>query len=242
MFLLIDIGNSRVKYCLAERGKLHDVKIGSHEESRSALAETLKKESISNAIISSTASQEFTEELEQLLNKKTEVHMLSHRSQLPFEMGYETIDTLGLDRMANVSAARYLFTDETSLVIDVGTCITYDILEKGKVYRGGAISPGLQMRFKAMNDYSARLPRLLQTTDHVYPGASTEGSLKAGVFYGILGEIHQFVEETEQSFGGHKVLLTGGDVFLFEEDIKYPTFANPKLTLYGLYEILAANI
>jgi len=112
------------------------------------------------------------------------------------------------------------------------------ILKNGDTFLGGAITPGLKMRFKSMNDYSARLPRIEKLTSFDFPGSSTQESLEAGVFYGILGEIHQFIEETKQSFGQLNVLLTGGDIPYFEKTIKYPTFANPKITLLGLYEIL----
>ena len=164
--------------------------------------------------------------------------LLDKKVKLPIIINYDTENTLGQDRIANACAAAAKFPGASSLIIDAGTCITYDVLKKGREFVGGAISPGLQMRFKAMNDYSARLPRLHKLSKSEFPGRSTNESIEAGVHYGILGEIHQFIEETKQSFGQIKVLLTGGDISHFEKAIKYPTFANPKLTLLGLYEIL----
>ncbi|MFK7756059.1 MAG: type III pantothenate kinase [Flavobacteriales bacterium] len=239
--LIVDIGNSRVKYCYAEQESLSEVVNCAHEKALSFILDSIMKREIEASIVSSTASLEFTAEVVNSLKKHTGVTEVSHELTLPFKMGYETPKTLGLDRIANVCGAIHFHPKNTCLVIDLGTCITYDVIEKGYSYHGGAISPGLQMRFKAMNDYSAKLPRLQDSHGAQFPGKTTEESLRSGVYYGILGEINQFILETEQSFGEVKVHLTGGDYKRFEKGLKSPIFANPKLTLWGLYELLKSN-
>ena len=156
-------------------------------------------------------------------------------------MDYDTPNTIGPDRIANVCGAMYFHPKDTCLVIDLGTCITYDVIDKGLIYYGGAISPGVKLRFNAMNDYTARLPRLENAENASFPGVDTKQSIICGIYYGILGEMKQFIHETEQSFGTVKVHLTGGDHQRFEKGLKSPIFANPKLTLWGLYELLKTN-
>ena len=239
--LIVDLGNSYLKFCFGNQGVLGEKYSVPNHEALITLEKELEKVKLCSIILSSTASEEETKSVLGFLESKGNVHYLSHKSDLIFEMGYQTPGTLGLDRIANISAAAVIFPGVSSLVIDIGTCITYDVLWGGATYCGGAITPGWRMRFKSMNDYSARLP-FLETLDcQFFPGKSTEESLKSGVFYGILGEIHQFINETEQSFGEVKVLITGGDAFQFVGGIKKTIFANPKLTLKGLYEILKHN-
>jgi type III pantothenate kinase len=239
--LIIDLGNSYVKFCFAKLGALGKKHSNPSHEVLLILKKELEKVKLDSIILSSTASEEQTKLVLGFLESKGNVHYLSHKSELIFEMAYQTPETLGLDRIANMTAAAVLFPGVSSLVIDIGTCVTYDILTDGNIYCGGAITPGWRMRFKSMNDYSARLPFFEMLDSKTFPGKSTEDSLKSGVFYGILGEINQFITETEQSFGEVKVLITGGDAFHFVGGIKKTIFANPKLTLKGLYEILKHN-
>lgn len=240
-YLIIDIGNSRVKYCYAIKDDLKKVVNCSHEDALKSILDSLSDLEIKASIVSSTASEEFTQSITESLSNYAPVTLVSHELDLPFKMAYSTPSTLGLDRIANVCGALHFHPKSTSLIIDLGTCITYDVIESGLIYHGGAISPGLQMRFKAMNDYSARLPRLENADGAKFPGESTDQSLRNGVYYGILGEINQFISETEQSFGEVKVHLTGGDFKRFEKGLKCLIFANPKLTLWGLYELLKSN-
>ncbi len=238
MDLIIDSGNSRTKFCVAMGDSLSEISYVPNEDFLEHVRTSLELKKAKNILISATSSQEFAESIAEVFKANSQVFMLGINTKLPIQINYQTPHTLGQDRIANASYAATHFPKTTSLIIDAGTCITYDVLENGTSFLGGAIAPGLRMRFKAMNDYSARLPRLEKINQMNFPGTSTEQSLEAGVFYGILGEIHQFIEETKQSFGLINVLLTGGDTSYFEKAIKYPTFANPKITLLGLYEIL----
>jgi len=239
--LIVDIGNSRVKYCSATAKVISSVKNLSHKEASSHFR-NMSFSTFDYAIVSSTASVEFTENILDLLRVKNRPILLSHQHHLPFEIVYETENTLGLDRIANISGGIKLFPKTSLLIIDTGSCITYDLVNAEGIFNGGAISPGLQMRFKSMNDYSGRLPRLTELSELDFPAASTQGNLSSGVYHGILGEINHFIQISEQSLGEVKVLLTGGDAKFFELGIKSPIFANPKLTLEGLNEILSHNI
>lgn len=238
MDLIIDSGNSRTKFCVAMQDSLSEITYKSNSEVLDFFSQNSELKAAKHVLISATSSTEFAEEIKALFSANSKVYMLGENTKLPIEIAYTTPKKLGQDRIANACYAATHFPKSTSLIIDAGTCITYDVLKNGSEFLGGAISPGLRMRFKSMNDYSARLPRIENITTEKFPGTSTDESLQAGVFYGILGEIHQFIEETKQSFGQIKVLLTGGDISYFEKAIKYPTFANPKITLLGLYEIL----
>ncbi len=240
--LIVDIGNSFIKHSLVRNGKLEERIVNTHEEATQALDSVLSSNSISGAIISSTASKEFTEHIQSHLNQNTPIHLLSHESKLPFTLAYETPETLGRDRIANVAGALKYAPGQNVLVIDLGTCITYDMCTSKAEFKGGAIAPGFKMRFKAMNDYSARLPRIEELGSPAFIGSSTDSSLRAGVYYGILGEIHLFILETEQSLGATQVFITGGDMKYFVGGIKKPIFANPKLTLEGLYELFKLNL
>ena len=156
--LIIDLGNSYVKFCFAKLGVLGKKHSNPSHEVLLILKKELEKVKLDSIILSSTASEEQTKLVLGFLESKGNVHYLSHKSELIFEMAYQTPETLGLDRIANITAAAVIFPGVSSLVIDIGTCVTYDILTDGNIYCGGAITPGWRMRFKSMNDYSARLP------------------------------------------------------------------------------------
>lgn len=229
-----------MKLVWAENNQLQDVMNLSAEESLQYLTELTPQDG--NTAFSSTSSLEFSGRIESVLRGKFKsFHALSYMSKLPFKINYDTPKLLGLDRIANVAGAISENDGKPCLVIDIGTCITYDFIDSENNYHGGAISPGIKLRFKSMSDYTSRLPLLNKLESKEVIGKSTTASLSSGVFYGILGEIHLFIEKAQQSFGDVVVVITGGDSFRFEEAIKYTTFANPKLTLQGLNEILKYN-
>ena len=241
MNLLIDIGNSRTKFCVATHDDLSEIKAFPNEEALENLHYLLNENSFKKCIVSSTSSRTYTDSVINLASKKVQTIELTPELQLPISIDYNSSKTLGKDRIANVCGARYFYPEVTTLSIDIGTCITYDVLENGKIFRGGSITPGFKMRFKAMNDYSAQLPRIEELTETNFPGKSTIQSLESGVYHGILGEINQFILLTKQHYNQIQVVLTGGDLIRFEKGLKYPIFANLKLTLRGLNEILKNN-
>jgi type III pantothenate kinase len=166
------------------------------------------------------------------------VLVLDGTSAAPVRSTYASPDTLGADRLANVVAAGRHFPARSVLVIDPGTCITYDLLEGDGTYVGGAISPGLRMRAKAMHTYSARLPEIDPGPRPALLGTTTTGALAAGVHHGILGEIKEFIGALSKERPGLAVVLTGGDGLHFARALESGIFAIPFLTLEGYHALL----
>jgi type III pantothenate kinase len=177
-----------------------------------------------------------------LVVNKERVHFLDESLRLPIENGYETPATLGSDRLAAVCGAWEKFPNKNILVIDVGTCITYDLINNNGIYLGGMISPGLNLRFKSLNEHTSRLPLLLKSDQ--LPnilGADTEHSIRSGVQNGILFEINGAIDAFSAKYSDLQVLLCGGDGAIFESKINHTIFADPNLVLSGLHAILSFN-
>jgi len=168
--------------------------------------------------------------------------MLDASLPLPIQNLYKTPGTLGVDRLAGVCGARQLFPFENCLVIDAGTCITFDFLDREGKYYGGAISPGLHMRFKAVNTFTARLPLVYPVADPPLIGDSTESCIQSGIIYGIISEIDGIIARYQAKFQDLRVILCGGDTGLFENKLKASIFASPELVLVGLNSILIYNV
>jgi type III pantothenate kinase len=151
---------------------------------------------------------------------------------------YRTPVTLGVDRLANALGAVSLFPGRAVIAVDLGTCITYDVVDAEGCYAGGLITPGMRMRAKAMNAYSARLPLVRPTGEPPLIGTDTEGSLLAGVHHGVRAELQGLIADLGQ--GSHRcaVVLTGGDAPRFTKALKSGIFADPLLTLRGLHALL----
>lgn len=199
-----------------------------------------KKQVFNHAIISSVTYTE--SELLALLDFP--FLFLSLKTPLPFQNLYATPETLGVDRKAAVIGARAVFQNCALLAIDLGSCITYDLMDESDRYMGGAISPGLQMRFKAMNMHTARLP-LAQLEPGEAPkitGDSTTACLRSGVFFGIKFEMEGFIQANQAQYDGLKVIICGGDSKIFESLTKDHIFVIPNLILRGLNRILTYNV
>lgn len=161
---------------------------------------------------------------------------------LPIKNSYGTPSTLGVDRIAGVCGAQQKFPGDHCLVIDAGTCITYDFIDNKKNFLGGGISPGLKMRFKAVNTFTARLPLVDPTDNPDLIGFSTETCIQSGVVLGMVEEIQGIIVRYQQKFEGLRVILCGGDARFFENKLKGPIFAIPELVLSGLNSILIYNV
>ncbi|MCH6199851.1 type III pantothenate kinase [Aquiflexum sp. LQ15W] len=235
--LVVDIGNTRIKAAVFEGDIL--LKEFIFEDFSSFLNE-FKSRDFEHAIISSVT---YTEE--QLLGLLDFPFLfLSYKTPLPFKNMYTTPDTLGVDRKAAVAGGRNLFQDCPILAIDLGSCITYDFMDESDRYLGGAITPGLQMRFKAMSQLTARLP-LVDFESGMEPrfiGDSTVSCLRSGVFYGIQFEMRGFIREYQAQYHGLKVIICGGDSKIFESLTKDHIFVIPNLVLHGLNRILSYNV
>jgi type III pantothenate kinase len=161
---------------------------------------------------------------------------------LPVKNGYATPQTLGVDRIAAACGANALFPENNCLVIDAGTCVTYEFVDATGVYRGGAISPGLKMRFQALSVLTARLPLVEPVHTPELTGASTASCIQSGVVIGLMEEMNGVIRRYEEKFDKLRVILCGGDTPFFENQLKASIFASPELVLSGLNSILSYNV
>lgn len=236
MNLAIDIGNTAVKLGIFAGEQLVEMHPGENVINR-----IFKKHKIENVILSITGNHP---SIENFLQKNGVSYLtLSYRLKLPIKILYETPDTLGADRIAGSVAANGLFRNQPMLKIDFGTCITYDFIDGKNQYHGGAISPGMAMRFKALNHYTTGLPLVDPPADNSYEltGANTNSGIISGVVNGIKEEVEGVIKQYELRFGNLKVVGTGGDMDFFGALLKKEIFVRPYLVLEGLNIILNYN-
>ena len=162
--------------------------------------------------------------------------------RLPITIKYKTPHTLGKDRIAAVVGAYYLQPNRNILIIDAGTCITYELLEASGSYFGGNISPGMTTRFKALNDYTKKLPLVNEREEVPCWGTCTEDAIRAGVVNGIVLEMDGYIDQAKELYSDVLVFLTGGHSFYFESRLKNSIFADINLVLTGLNRILEYNV
>lgn len=236
MNIVIDAGNTRTKVGIFEGDKfLQKHSFTLHRE----LISFLEKKSFANALVSSVGMA--TTEIAEHVRVTNKCLLLSHTTALPVKILYETPHTLGVDRMAAVCGALALFPNRNCLVIDAGTCVTYDWLDSHANYHGGGISPGLEMRLKAMHTFTARLPMASVDSSVGLVGKSTQHSLQSGVWHGMLAEMEGIIDRYQEIDYLLQVVLCGGDAALFENKLKHTIFAAPDLVLIGLNRILLHN-
>lgn len=237
MNLSIDFGNTRTKLALFKEDELKH-KFVIEKLSISDLNAILTNHSVKKIIYSSVV------QLETVLADYLQQHqalVLTTTTALPFENQYRTPATLGKDRLAAVAAATHLFPQQNTLVIDAGTCITYDWLIEGTTYIGGNIAPGLQMRLKAMHHFTNALPLVDNHWEEKYIGDSTKSAMQNGALLGTLLEMRGIIEWSSSKWKEINVILTGGDTDFFANHLKKRIFASPDLVLIGLNKILDYN-
>jgi len=237
MILVIDVGNTRSKWAFFEKGELNSQ--GSYNNNE-ALPENFNALDKNVEVIVSSVSG-ITEQLSQALGRFSKVLKFNETTPIPIKLAYESRETLGSDRVANAVAAHSTFPKRNTLVIDAGTCITFDLIDGSGVYHGGSISPGLNMRVSALNNYTEALPLVELATPKRLVGGSTEQSIISGVINGATAELNGLVELYTKEFKNLKVVLTGGDILWFEHALKNETFADAFFTLRGLQTILEYN-
>lgn len=236
MNLVVDIGNTRVKLAVFEQDKLI-IDLTVKELNNQILNQFISKYTIKGAIISSV-QQNLSDEM----LKKYNFLQLSHLTPIPLQINYETPITLGLDRISAVVGAQSVFSKTDLLVIDIGTCVTYDFVNAQNQHFGGSISPGFLMRFKALNQFTAKLPLVnFDENKLILTGNSTEKSIISGVFYGLQNEINGVITQYLSQYKNLKIVVTGGDINRFDLAPKNRIFADKFLVLKGLNEILMYN-
>ncbi|PRY89293.1 type III pantothenate kinase [Mongoliibacter ruber] len=235
--LVVDIGNTRIKTAVFD----NDVLINEtpFEDIKDFLKYS-KELHFRNAIISSVKYSEI--ELQELL--EFDFLYLNKSTPIPITNMYKTPETLGVDRKAAVIGARATIGNGAILTVDMGSCITYEILDAENRYLGGAISPGLKMRFRAMHEQTARLPMaaLEGATTPELTGNTTISCMQSGVYHGILHEIEGYIQAYSAKYDDLKVIICGGDSKVFESLTKDHIFVIQNLVLYGLNRILSYNV
>ena len=239
MNLIIDIGNTRIKVAVFHQYKLVETEIISNDELIITLKNKQKKFSLKNAIISSVGKIKSKDI--KTLNNFEKVITLDHSIKVPFINTYKTPKTLGVDRIALVSGAIHQFPKKNVLIIDAGSCITYDFVNSKKEYLGGAISPGINMRYRSLNLFTANLPKL-EISKFTLTGRNTNQSIHSGILNGILHEIDGVIAEYQDKYPNLTIVLTGGDTNFLAKKLKSSIFANPNFLLEGLNSILIHNI
>ncbi len=239
MNLAIDVGNTRVKIAVFEKDKLVELFVFQKTKILSEIKEILKKHEISVGIMSNVAS--ISDSKLKKLKDLVHIQVISSFTEVPFKNLYETPKTLGVDRIALVAGAVSQFSGHNILVIDAGTCITFDFVNSEGEYLGGAISPGLKMRFNSLNYFTANLPLLEidELTDFI--GKNTKESINSGVINGAIQEIDGVINQYNKKFLDLTVVLTGGDTNFLAKQLKSSIFANQNLLLQGLNRILIHN-
>lgn len=240
MNLTIDIGNTRIKYAVFEDDKIvHSALLASISDQELA---RIKHEfpGIGHCLACTTKPDQ--NEREKLLKKHFEnFAILDHQTPLPIINNYQTPETLGMDRLAGAIGARSAKPGHPVLLIDAGTAITYDLVNQQDEYEGGAISPGLETRFRALNQFTGKLPMVQKSGENVLVGNTTRNSILAGVQNGICFEMEGFIDQLSNKYPGLVVFLSGGDADFFAKKIKNTIFVDEFLTFKGLNEIIRYN-
>ena len=239
MNLIIDIGNTTAKVALFDGNEMVEVVTDSNQ-SLDCLKALCSKYPVEQGIVATVIdlSERILADLAAL---PFPLLWLNHQTPLPVANLYETPDTLGYDRMAAVVGANERFPHNDILVIDAGTCITYEFIDSKGQYHGGNISPGMQMRFKALHQFTGRLPLVQREGRELPMGKDTETAIRAGVKKGIEYEIAGYITAMKHKYPELLVFLTGGDDFSFDSSVKSVIFADRFLVLKGLNRILNYN-
>lgn len=233
MLLAIDIGNTKIKAAVFEETALLGHFSFVEDEAVKILEEIFSRYPfIGHSILSTVGKEQHS--LLSLLKKHTAVTEINRDVAFPFLNKYATPHTLGIDRMVLAAGAVLQYPEQNLLVIDSGTCVTYDFITAAGEYLGGAISPGLQLRYNAMHTFTAKLPLLYPEMPESHVGNTTNTSLHAGAVYGLLFEIEGFIGAYEGQYQQLKVILTGGDAYFLAKRLKSTIFANSNFLLESL--------
>jgi type III pantothenate kinase len=237
MNAVIDYGNTSCKVGIFEKEKLHE----KYSFKTIERVEDFFKNFLPEHVIISSVNMNPAAILG-AVNCTGKKFVLTTDLPLPLKNLYESKNTLGVDRLAGVAAAAMLYPQHNILVLDAGTCITYDFIDADTNYHGGAISPGLLMRFKAMNNFTARLPLVEPAQHPELIGRDTIACMQSGVVNGLIAELDGIIGRYSEKFKDLKVILCGGDAAFFENQLKASIFAVPELVLSGLNSILLYNV
>jgi type III pantothenate kinase len=236
--LVIDVGNTLTKVAIFCNDDL--IFTERYPKITSQLvAEVTKNFNIARAIVSSVG--ELPLGFESFFSNKINILHFSSEVSIPLKNRYKTPATLGTDRLALAVAASSIYPNSNLLIIDSGSAITYDIVTEHGEYIGGAISPGIEMRFKALNAYTVKLPLLAIDNNFPLIGTTTKESMLSGVLNGALNEVDGYIQDVSKDYSTLKVVFTGGNANFFDKKLKNTIFVHPNLLIFGLNRILNYN-
>lgn len=236
MQLIIDVGNTKIKLAVFQGDKLLEKRETYLESFIEAVMAVVKDRPIEKAIISSVGR--LNEQQMRAVQNRFPTVVLNHKTPLPFLNAYKTPETLGVDRLALVSAFAKAYPKQNGLIIDAGTCITYDFINAEGVYQGGAISPGMRLRYTSLHNLTANLPLLETKEVQHWIGDTTESAIHSGVFNGVIQEIDGVIVQYKDEYKPLVVILTGGDAHILSKRLKNSIFAHSNFLLEGLNYIL----
>lgn len=239
MHLLIDQGNTTTKYFIVNAENEIEFHTTLADIEVDTINQLIQKYRVKHSLVSSVRDN-----YDAIRNGLKEEHFFyfDDNAQLPITNLYATPKTLGKDRIAAVCGAAKLFANKNSLVIDAGTCITYDFIDAEKKYYGGSISPGLEMRLKAMHTFTGKLPKAPLEWVENFIGNSTQSSLQTGALHGTVNEIEGFISQYKKRFGAVTIIMCGGNTDFLANRCESEIFAAPNLVITGLNEILKHNL
>ncbi|PWU01029.1 MAG: type III pantothenate kinase [Bacteroidetes bacterium] len=236
--ICFDFGNTRRKYAVFENreikieGILQDDSV---EGIRSLISQYQPQKTILSSVITHDPA------IEEFLSANSKFHLLSHTTKLPFTTPVGKPETIGADRLALCAAAVEFFAGKHNLVVGLGTAVTYNFISKYHAFLGGGISPGMELRLKSLNDYTAKLPLVKPDWNFPLIGYDTRTNITSGVILGMAKEIDGIIDAYAERYGNFNVLLTGGDSAYFAQLLKNKIFADPHLIYKGLYAISEYN-
>ncbi len=236
--LCFDFGNTRLKCAVFNNADLKEVIVLENDDV-ATIQSIIQQHQPTKSILSSVINHNLL--IEEALASNTQFHKLNHTSKLPITTPVGKPETIGADRLAICSAAVHLYPNQHNLAIGLGTCITYNFINKFHEFLGGSISPGMNMRFRAMHEQTALLPMIEATHDFPLIGYDTKTNLLSGVLLGMAKEIDGIIEAYSDKYGNFNVLITGGDMAFFVSHLKNRIFADPYLIFKGLYAISEIN-
>ena len=241
MYLIVDLGNTLAKFFLYKNGQC----VKEHEVNKENFRDTAESLILSHKVIKGLIYSDVSNQAGDFFENFSDqfsVIAVSSNMQLPFINSYQSPESLGSDRIVLVAAACKSHPNTNVLIIDMGTCITYDFLDANNIYQGGAISPGFEMRYKSLNQFSGNLPLLDADQGQSPTGKNTEQAIHAGIYFGIIDEINARINYYKLKYDSLTVILTGGDANKLPKTLKNSIFAHPNFMAEGMFHLLKLNI
>lgn len=233
MILAVDVGNTRIKSAVIEKNTIIETTFFSHSEFQNSIEKILKKNlKVEVLVVASVGKLEKT--AFEIFSDRVKIYYIDRKKPFPFSNQYATPDTLGIDRAVLASGSVLKYPNQNRLVIDVGTCVTYDFIDDQDVYYGGAISPGLRLRYESMHHFTAKLPLLQPQEPMAVIGNSTQESMHSGVVNGLTFEIDGYITALKAQKDNFIIILTGGDANFLAKRLKNTIFANSNFLLESL--------